>query len=104
MTQLRDRMLEELERRNYSPGAKPGFSDGDFRASHSARCSASSPRSSEWFVGKPHLTLQRLTPTTSCGPETLEPSKLPKTRLSRSIELTSFHGDKGMVSKKGNPM
>jgi hypothetical protein len=39
MTQLRDRMLEELERRNYSPGAKPGFSDGDFRASHSARCS-----------------------------------------------------------------
>jgi hypothetical protein len=27
MTQLRDRMLEELERYNYSPGAKPGFSD-----------------------------------------------------------------------------
>jgi len=23
---------------------------------------------SGWMVGKPHLTLQRLTPTTSCGP------------------------------------
>jgi hypothetical protein len=26
------------------------------------------PRDGFWMVGKPHLTLQRLTPTTSCGP------------------------------------
>ena len=67
MTQIRDRMLEELERRNYSPGAKPGFSDDDFRASHSARCSASSPRSSEWFVGNPSVTRPNGQRRVRCG-------------------------------------
>jgi hypothetical protein len=67
MTQLRDRMLEKLERRNYSPGAKPGFSDGDFRASHSARCSASSPGSSEWFIGNPSVTRPNGQRQVRCG-------------------------------------
>jgi hypothetical protein len=30
------------------------------------------------WIAKPHLTLQHLTPTMSCGPETPEPSNLPK--------------------------
>jgi hypothetical protein len=58
----------------------------DFASDHAVPSTAEEDNwVSSWIVGKPHLTLQRLTPTTSCGPETHEPSNLPITRLSGNV-------------------
>src|SRR5260370_31851908 len=60
------------------------LSNDDFRVSHSFSPEQGALGCSGWMVGKPHLTLQRLTPTMSCGPESPEPSNLPiRHRLSR---------------------